>query len=81
MSEPGRKKEVSDEEILRAIALHPDPIVTASEVAEMVDLTKQGVNKRLRELSDEGYVVRKEVGARAVVYWLDEDGKERAAKS
>jgi len=79
MSDPGRNKEVSDEEIARAIALHPDPVVTASEVAESVDMSKQGVNKRLRELADEGYVVRKEVGARAVIYWLDDKGRELAA--
>jgi predicted transcriptional regulator len=68
MGKMGRNKEVSDKQILQAIALHPDPIVTSSEVAESVDMTKQGVNKRLNELAEEEYVVRKSVGARAVVY-------------
>lgn len=79
MGKMGRNKEVSDKQILQAIALHPDPIVTSSEVAESVDMTKQGVNKRLNKLAEDEYVVRKSVGARAVVYWLSEDGKERAA--
>ena len=80
MGERGRKKETSDKEILRAIALHPDPIVTASEVGEAIDMTPQGVNKRLQELTSEGYVVRKDVGARAAVYWLDEAGKKLASE-
>jgi predicted transcriptional regulator len=80
MGKPGRKKTVADVEILRHISLYPDPAITASELAERVDMSKQGVNKRLRELADDGYIVRKKVGAHAVVYWLDDAGRERAAK-
>jgi DNA-binding MarR family transcriptional regulator len=76
MGSPGRKPEVEDDEILEAIALHPDPVVTASEVAESIDMSQQGINKRLRDLADRDLIVRKEVGARAIIYWLDDDGKE-----
>lgn len=79
MSGPGRKREVADEEILRAIALHPDPVVTAKEVAEPVDMSPQGVNKRLRQLADDDLVVRKKVGAHAIIYWLTDEGRERAS--
>jgi len=72
---------VSDGEFVQAIALHPDPVVTASEVANAVGMTSQGANNRLRELAENDLVVRKEVGARAVIYWLTEAGKELAAKS
>jgi predicted transcriptional regulator len=81
MSSPGRKKRVCDKEILQAVALHPDPVVTPSEVAEYVDMTRQGVNKRLRDLSEDGYLVRKEVGGRAVIYWPDDAGREKAAEA
>lgn len=81
MSGPGRKREVSNGEILRAIALHTDPIVTASEVADVVDMSPQGVNKRLRELAEEGLVIRKKVGANAVVYRLSDSGREEIALS
>jgi len=79
MGRPGRGRDVSDDEILRAIRLHVDPVVTAPEVAEAVDITPQGINKRLRQLAEEELIVRKEVGARAVIYWLSESGKERVS--
>jgi predicted transcriptional regulator len=77
MSSPGREKQVSDIAILEAVAVHPDPVVTPSEVADSVDLTRQGINKRLRDLADDDLLVRKEVGARSVIYWLSENGKRR----
>lgn len=77
MSSPGRNREVSDTEILRAIRLHVDEAVTASEIAEAVGMSGPGVNKRLSNLVERGDVVRKEVGARAVVYWCSKQGRER----
>lgn len=78
MTSPGRDKEVSDKEILHQIALHPDAVVTAKEVGEMIDMTPQGANKRLRELAKSEYIVRKKVGANAVVYWITPAGKQFA---
>jgi predicted transcriptional regulator len=76
---PGRKRETSDVEILKQISLHPEPVVTASEIAERVDMTNAGVNKRLKQLVNDGLVTRKQVGARAVIYWLSPAGELRAA--
>ena len=81
MPGPGRKREVTDEEILRAIRLHADPVVTAPEVADIVDMSSQGVNKRLRQLADQELVIRKEVGSRAVIYWLSDAGRDRLSPS
>jgi len=81
MGKPGRKPETSDEEIMRAIALHPDAVVTAGEVSDAVGMTNQGVNKRLRDLANRGLVVRKQVGARAYVYWLTGEGKAQASEA
>lgn len=75
----GRKPTVSDEQILREVALSPDPIVTAPELAERVDMTRQGVNHRLDQLVEEEYLESRDVGSRAVVYWLTDKGRERAA--
>jgi len=74
---PGRQPETTDVEILEAIALHPDPIVTSSEIAERVGMTNAGVNNRLPALVDDDLVVRKEVGAHAIVYWLTRTGREK----
>lgn len=80
MSGPGRKRETTDNKILTEIALHPEPVITASELAERVGMTNAGINKRLQQLVDEDLVVRKEVGARAVIYWLSSDGEQRVAE-
>jgi predicted transcriptional regulator len=79
MSNAGRKPTVSDEEILRAVRVHPEPVITAKDIVEQIELTRQGVHNRLEDLVEEGYLKRKEVGSRAVVYWLSDKGKERAA--
>ena len=77
----GKNRRVTNEEILRAVALSPDPIVTAPEVAERLGYTRQAVNQRLPELVESGYLNRRQVGAKAVVYWLTEEGRQKAALS
>jgi DNA-binding MarR family transcriptional regulator len=79
MPAAGRNPTISDAEILREVRMLPDPVVTASEVAERIDMTRQGTNNRLSELTEKGFLKRKEAGSRAVVYWLTDAGKELAA--
>lgn len=81
MNSPGRKRSTSDDEILTAIALHPEPVVTAGEIAERVGMTNAGVNKRLPELEEDGLIIRKEVGAHAVIYWLTDTGRARVGSA
>jgi len=78
MGETGRDKKLTDVEILKEISLHPDPVVTTSEIAERVEMTRQGLNNRMNELAETGDLVRKDVGGRAVIYWLSKQGKEKA---
>jgi len=77
MAKPGPDERVSEEDILREIALSPDPVVTAAEIAERTDYTRSNVNYRLSNLVESGDVKRKEVGARAVVYWITDAGRKR----
>jgi len=79
MSGPGRKPTISDEELLREIRLLPDPVITATELVDSVKMTRQGVNNRLTELVESGHLRSKQVGSRAVVYWLTETGRKVAA--
>lgn len=81
MTGAGRKPTVSDAEILLQIRAAPDPIVTAKEIAERIEMTPQGVNNRMDDLVDDGYVKKKKVGSRAVVYWLTDAGKEKASQA
>jgi len=71
----GRKRKISNIEILRAIKVGADPIATAPELEQRLGISRQGLNPRLKELVKKGYVERREVGSRAVVYWLTRDGK------
>ena len=75
----GRSKKATDVEILREIAVAPAPVVTASELAEVLPYSTDGVRLRLKELEEDGLVESREVGARAVVWWLTTDGKKQAA--
>ena len=72
----GRSKRVEDVEILREIASHPDPVVTAPELAERLDYSADGIRNRLRDLEGDGLVMRREVGARATVWWITTDGRQ-----
>jgi predicted ArsR family transcriptional regulator len=65
----GRDRQFRNEVLLRKIDEHPDPFLTAPELAEMVTVSKTTVNNRLHELKEEGKVVRKEAG-RTAVWWL-----------
>jgi predicted transcriptional regulator len=55
-------------------------VITATELSDAVDMTRQGVNNRLSELVESGHLRSKQVGSRAVVYWLTEEGRELASE-
>jgi len=71
----------SDIKYIRAILLNPDPIVTATELSESVDVTQQATHKKLVDLEDRGLVSSKKVGANARVWWLTPTGKEAYSDS
>lgn len=73
----GRPKKQGDQQILRKIALSPDPVVTASELANQTDYTKDGVLGRLNELEKNGDVDSRKVGARAKIWWLTTQGRQK----
>ena len=66
---PGRRPEVTNDEILAVFKKSADPILTTSEVASEFDITHRGVRDRLEKLEDENILKSKKVGARAIVWW------------
>jgi predicted transcriptional regulator len=78
MSKSGRKRRVSDDEILRVFRDTTDPVLTATEVAEELPIGKSGVHPRLRELAANGRLSRKDVGGRAVVWWIENHSETEA---
>jgi predicted transcriptional regulator len=71
---------MTDTELTEIITNHDDRAVTASEVADAANMTNAGVLKRLNDLAQRGIVSKKEVGSRAVVWWVS-DGYSSAARS
>lgn len=72
----GRPATVEDEEVIRAIALHPEPVVTASDIHEELNLTPDGARERLKSLAEDGLLGMKRPGGSALVFWLTDDGKK-----
>lgn len=73
----GRPKQTPDDEILREVYLHDDPALIAKELTNSLDMSRQGIHDRLEELEDGGWVNSK-VPGRDRIYWLTNDGIERA---
>jgi DNA-binding MarR family transcriptional regulator len=76
----GRPPKLSAEEICQIVALHPEPVVTAADIHEEMDMTKRGAQARLKRLVEDGYLESKKVGSAAVVFWLTPQGREALAE-
>jgi predicted ArsR family transcriptional regulator len=72
----GRPPKLTAEEICRIVALHPEPVVTAADVHEEMDMTQRGAQSRLKRLVEEGYLESKKVGSAAAVFWLTPKGRD-----
>lgn len=65
------RQKATEAEILNVIRKSDDPVVTTSEVAEGVDVTRQAALYRLDNLKERGILEKKEVGASVVFYPKD----------
>lgn len=63
---------VDEEDVLRVLRAHGEPVATAADLTHALDaeVTSETVRRRLNSLHDAGRVGRKQVGARAVVWWV-----------
>lgn len=66
---PGRPPEVTDEEILAVFESEDAPVLTASDVADRLEMGRRGILSRLENLEDNGFLRSKKVGARSTVWW------------
>lgn len=71
----GRPQKVSPEEVLEKLRSVDEPVGTAAELADELDVSSQTVVRRLETLEERGVVNRKQVGANAVVWWVVANGK------
>lgn len=70
---------VTDADLIEAIERADGPVVTAAELADELPIGRRAVRERLMDLRDRGLVDRKDVGARAVVWWLVDTGGDDPA--
>ena len=70
-------KKATDREILEIIDSSDRWVMTTAEIAEELPMSRRAALKRLEALSEEGRLVKKQVGGRNVVwypnwnYWLE----------
>ncbi|MDB2269518.1 HTH domain-containing protein [Halorubrum ezzemoulense] len=67
---PGPDPSISDEQILELFHDSEDPILTASEIAGQVDMSRRWALDRLKDLEGKGHIQSKKVGGRSTVWWL-----------
>lgn len=78
MSERARNEDgqfvetITPERVLGVMRTLDAPVATARDVADELGCTPEAVTKKLKQLQDQGRVDRRQVGARAVVWWLTE---------
>jgi len=77
MKMAGRKREVTNEQILVEFYLHDDPALVAKEIGAVLGMSRQGVHERLEELEDMALIHSKKPG-RDRIYWITDDGEAMA---
>lgn len=60
---------VEGDDVERALREHGEPVATASDLTDALNVTGETVRRHLIELHEDGRVGRKRVGSRAVVWW------------
>ncbi|MDS0295354.1 HTH domain-containing protein [Halogeometricum luteum] len=59
----------TSEAVLKILEESSDPVMTAKEIADELEVSRDTVGRKLAQLAEKGEVEQKKVGARAVVWW------------
>lgn len=70
----GRKPRVSDSEILQVLADAADPVHSAKEISESLDIGERGTYNRLQDLEGKALVKSKKIG-QGRAWWLTDRGR------
>jgi DNA-binding Lrp family transcriptional regulator len=65
------KRTVTDRDILALFAATEAPFLTAQEIADAFDLTRQWAHNRLQALHEDGHLERKKSGPNTVIWWVE----------
>lgn len=64
--------QITLENVLEVLSNADTPVLTAKQVAETLDCSSESARQKLHLLHEEGKVGKMDVGARAVVWWIEE---------
>lgn len=78
---PGPDPDPPHEEVLKMFALSPKPALAATDLDDAMEMTDEGVRKRLKKLEKCGYLKSAPAGERTQIYWLTDAGREFLAES
>jgi len=73
MSATHGNEQVSDQELLEMFREIDGPFVTAGELEDRLPIGRTAINKRLKELWNEGRINRKKPTSTMVGWWIRED--------
>ena len=71
-TEAGTYRETVSTKEVREAVRDGGHVVTAGELSEELDTSRDTILRRLRTLHESGEIERKEVGSSAVVWWVDQ---------
>ena len=64
-------EKVTDQDVLKVFDYADEPVLTASEVATELPITREAVGRRLNRMREEGLVERKQTGASSIAWWAE----------
>lgn len=62
-------EKVTKQDILKVFDDADEPVLSAIEIADVFNVTRQTITRRLDDMEEEGLVEKKQIGARAVAWW------------
>ena len=75
----GPDPEIEPIDILRQFVVSPEPAFVAKEIAESLDVTKEGARHQMERLVERGLLTRKKPTSRVVIYWITDEGRRHYA--
>lgn len=69
-----------DKRLLLELRLSPQPVAKSTELADLLSITTQAVNPRMKDLVEIGLVQSMSVGS-GVIYWLTDQGRRYVYES
>ena len=70
MSTKGPEPVVTESKLVYKIRNHEDPFVTASQIGEIFNVSRQTAYKHLQRMYEQGDIEKRKIGGSAVIWWL-----------